>query len=100
MISNTKPNKTVYDILPRASKKASSLTPEKIKIVLINSLREYQKNEITLHTLSKIAGSLNKEESISSSKSLKAILDEISSFSIIDNVLREFLSELLQKGKE
>lgn len=93
MLNNTK-NITHKD------SKALFLTQEEIERVLVEAIRSYKKQQMSLLALAKLAKEINQNKKYKLTYSLKKDLAEISSFSVIDTVLNDIQEELTENNPE
>lgn len=96
MINAAKSHKAITDILSNPANSSISLSNEKTIAILIETLQAYKKHEITLTALTGLAAEIA-QKSTSLTKDVKNIASEIKSFSIIEEVLNDMLTELKEK---
>lgn len=94
-MKSTKKNKTDKIVLPQTSKNKTPLTQAEIEAILVNTIRSYQKHEITLELLIHTSQEIKQYTALNSE--LRKVLEEIISFKMINEVLSDILSELTQE---
>ena len=95
-MTTKKANAILLDILAQPQKSVPSLGYSEIRKVLIYTIRLYQKNKISLDTLATITKSIQTHKACYLQYDLLEIIKEISTYSVISEVLADMLDELAE----
>jgi hypothetical protein len=73
-------------------------SPEEIKRLLIQTITSYNNDEITLKELVSLVEAIKNTHNIFLTGRYKKIIDELSSLSVIDDILNDIANELMGNG--
>lgn len=94
MINNTRQNKATHKTFSDSRKPISSLSQEEIKTRISQAIQLYMQCSFTLKELIQLTKGLRENNYDALPQNLKNIIDEISSLSVVNDVLTDIFIEL------